>query len=54
MRSPCSPSTRCLERYAWFLTRTADSADFAMATLLDAAGNPTALGTDYINAAAFR
>jgi hypothetical protein len=43
-----------LERYAWFLTRTATDADFSMATLLDASGNPTALGTDYTNAPVFR
>jgi len=43
-----------LERYAWFLTRTTTNADFANASLLDGNGNPTALGTDYMNASAFR
>jgi len=42
-----------LERYAWFLTRTSTDENFATATLLDANGNPTGLGTDYTNAPAF-
>jgi hypothetical protein len=43
-----------LERYAWFLTRSAsdpNNADFNNATLLDIDGNPTTLGNEYIAAA---
>jgi hypothetical protein len=42
-----------VERYAWYLTRSND-ADFAGASLLDANGNPTALGNLYIAAPSFR
>jgi hypothetical protein len=40
-----------LERYAWFLSRS--TGEFAGAALLDANGNPTALGQDYIAAPAY-
>jgi hypothetical protein len=40
-----------VERYAWFLSRS--TGEFAGAALLDANGNPTALGQDYIAAPAY-
>jgi hypothetical protein len=40
-----------VERYAWFLSRS--TGEFAGAALLDASGNPTALGQDYISAPAY-
>jgi len=46
-----------VQRYAWFLTRSASDAshtDFANATLLDANGSPSALGNRYIAAPAYR
>jgi hypothetical protein len=42
-----------LERYGWFLARTATDANFSMATLLDANGNLTTIGQDYAAAPAF-
>ncbi len=46
-----------VERYAWFLTRSASdptSTDFDNATLLDVSGNPTTLGNEYIAAPSLR
>jgi hypothetical protein len=40
-----------VERYAWFLSRS--DGDFSGAALLDANGNPTDLGKDYIAAPAY-
>jgi hypothetical protein len=41
-------------RYAWYLTRTATDPNFANATLLDASGNPSALGNEYLAAPSLR
>ncbi|HEY3665787.1 MAG TPA: glycosyl hydrolase [Polyangiaceae bacterium] len=46
-----------VQRYAWFLTRSASDpaqTDFSDATLLDQSGAPSALGNEYIRAPAAR
>jgi hypothetical protein len=46
-----------VQRYAWFLTRSASDpaqTDFSSATLLDQSGAPSALGNEYIAAPAVR